>query len=85
MKRFREYQSSILFMLLSGVVLGCCVSAAPAQFTLNGYWDLRTPNPSEDGTILDTFLQLQQNGNTITGRLIRWHHSIPIAGALKHQ
>ena len=84
MKRFREYQSSILFMLLSGVVLGCCVSAAPAQFTLNGYWDLRTPNPSEDGTILDTFLQLQQNGNTITGRLIRWHHSIPIAGALKH-
>jgi alpha-galactosidase len=55
---------------------------AAAQSHLDGYWDLRAPNPSGDGTILDTFFQLQQSGNVITGSLIRWHHPVPITGML---
>jgi alpha-galactosidase len=67
------------------IVLSCVAACSgAAQSPLNGYWDLRAPNPSGDGTILDTFLQLQQNGNAITGTLIRGRHSAPIAGTLEN-
>jgi alpha-galactosidase len=53
-----------------------------SQSNVDGYWNLKVQNPSGDGTTLDTYFQLQQSGDTITGRLIRWHHTIPIAGTM---
>jgi alpha-galactosidase len=66
------------------VLRGLCPSAAAAQSSLNGYWDLRVPNPTGDGTFLDTYFQLRQDGTAIHGQLIRWHNELPIAGTFEH-
>ncbi len=64
----------------------CCMAPtlAPAQSKLDGYWELRAPNPSGDGTFRDTYFQLQQSGSDVRGSLIRWHSMIPIVGTLRH-
>src|SRR5258708_5340133 len=58
------------------VALSCCmffgmVRPSVAQTDLSGYWDVRTPNPSGDGTFRDTYFEIQQTGETIGGTLIR--------------
>jgi len=55
--------------------------AAPAD--LSGYWDVRTPNPSGDGTYRDTYFEIQQTGETLGGSLIRRPRGIPITGTFK--
>jgi alpha-galactosidase len=55
---------------------------ANAQTDLTGYWDLRTPNPT-DGTFRDTYIQLQQTGDAISGTLLRRPNGIPISGSFK--
>ena len=54
-----------------------------AQADLSGYWDVRTPNPSGDGTSRDTYFEFQQSGETLSGTLIRRPNGIPIAGTFK--
>jgi alpha-galactosidase len=65
----------------------CCffamVPPCAAQANLSGYWDVRTPNPGDDGTFRDTYFEIQQSGETISGRLIRGTSGIPIAGTFK--
>ena len=58
-------------------------SAAMAQTNLSGYWDVKTPNPSNDGTFRDTYFEIQQTGETIGGTLIRRPNGIPIQGTFK--
>ncbi len=82
MRRFIGGTKSVVSMVLSCVAVCGFAPAATAQSQLNGYWDLRAPNPSGDGTIRETFFQIQQKGNAITGSLIRGHHTMPIAGTL---
>ena len=57
-------------------------SSAHAQ-DLNGYWDVRTPNANGDGTFRDTFFHIEQNGEAISGELIRRPNGIPITGTFK--
>ena len=69
-------------------LLVCCsvfgfARASVAQADLNGYWDIRTPSPNGDGTFRDTYLEIEQSGESISGMLIRQPHGIPIAGTLK--
>ncbi len=61
-------------LLLSGM-------AAQAQSELNGYWDLRVP--VSDGTYRETFFELRQSGDDISGRLLgRGPNGTPVAGTL---
>ncbi len=71
--------------LLAGV-MACCLAPAvmAAQHRLDGYWELRVPNPDGDGTFRDTYLQLRQSGGDVRGSLVRWHDALPLAGTLKN-
>jgi alpha-galactosidase len=80
MNRIGSRTSSVLAVVLSCAAASVCAAQSP----LNGYWDLRAPNPSGDGTTLDTFFHLQQKGNAITGELIRGRHTVPVAGTVDH-
>ena len=68
-------------------VVGCnsaFAAQAQAQSTdLTGYWDLRTPNANNDGTFRDTYFEIQQSGEAISGSLIRRPNGIPITGTFK--
>ena len=50
---------------------------------LSGYWDVSTPNPNGDGTSRHTFFHIEQNGEAISGELIRRPSGIPINGTFK--
>jgi alpha-galactosidase len=70
------------------VVLFCCAflgiaRPAVAQVDLSGYWDVRMPNASLDGTFRDTYFEIRQTGDTISGMLIRRPNGIPITGSFK--
>ena len=70
------FGTSLLFS--SALILPCA-----AQADLSGYWDVRTPNPGGDGTHRDTYFQIQQTGETLSGTLIRRPNGIPITGTFK--
>jgi hypothetical protein len=84
MRRFVGRKSVVAMMFLSCLAMCSYPAPAAAQSQLDGYWDLRTPNPSGDGTVRDTFFELQQKGTAVTGELIRWHHAVPLSGTLDH-
>jgi len=68
------------------LVLGCFligIRPSLAQTGLTGYWDSRTPNAGGDGTFRDTYFEIQQSGETISGNLIRRPNGIPITGTFK--
>jgi alpha-galactosidase len=54
-----------------------------AQTDLTGYWDVRTPNPGGDGTYRDTYFEIHQTGEDLSGTLIRRPNGIPIKGTFK--
>ena len=57
--------------------------AAHAQGDLSGYWDLRVPNG--DGTFRETFFQLTQAGNALTGKWFgRDSNGIPMEGTVEN-
>ncbi len=59
-----------------------CAHPAMAQTDLTGYWILRVPNG--DGTTRDSFIQLEQNGEALSGTLSgRGPRGIPITGTFK--
>ena len=89
-QRYWRVTMRLLFRASTGFffVLFCCLFfgvARPsiAQTDLNGYWDMRTPNPGGDGTFRDTYFEIQQSGETISGMLIRRPNGIPITGTFK--
>ena len=56
-------------------------AGARAQAGLDGYWDLRVP--VGDGTFRDTFFELHQSGDAITGHLLgRGPDGLPVIGTL---
>jgi|SRR6185437_794191 len=64
--------------------VNACAAQAQAQpADLTGYWDLRTPNANNDGTFRDTYFEIQQTGEAISGSLIRRPNGIPITGTFK--
>ena len=73
---------------LASLVLSALIFVAPAalfaqadQTDLNGYWELRVPNP--DGTFRETFFELHQNGSALTGNLLgRSPQGIPLTGTV---
>ncbi|HKD86100.1 MAG TPA: glycoside hydrolase family 27 protein [Terriglobales bacterium] len=69
--------------LLAAVLL-LFVGAAAAQ-DLTGYWDVRTPSYSGDGTFRDTYFRIEQSGETVSGELIRKPAGIPITGTFKDE
>ncbi len=75
--------STGFFAVLSCCVLFGVVRPSAAQTDLSGYWDVRTPNPSLDGTFRDTYFEIRQTGETISGMLIRRPNGIPITGSFK--
>jgi alpha-galactosidase len=83
MNRVLTRPGAFIYLLCSLVLCSLC-RFAEAQSDLSGYWDLRVPNPSGDGTFLDTYFHLQTDGSAIHGKLIRWHDELPIAGTLDH-
>jgi alpha-galactosidase len=55
---------------------------AAAQTDLSGYWVLRVPNG--DGTIRDTYFELKENGESITGTLLgRGPNGTPVSGSFQ--
>jgi alpha-galactosidase len=55
---------------------------ASAQSDLNGYWNFRVSN--NDGTYRETYFQLEQSGQTLTGKLYgRNAEGLPIEGTAK--
>jgi alpha-galactosidase len=83
-KRVLRSVNGFIFLLFCSIVFCGLSRSAAAQSSLNGYWDLRVPNPSGDGTFSDTYLQLQLDGTVIHGQLIRGHHELPIEGTFEH-
>ena len=61
----------------------CLARPARAQTDLSGYWDARLPNPNGDGTFRDVYFHIEQQGETISGELIRRPNGIPITGTFK--
>ena len=63
----------------------CCVllqQTAVAQADLSGYWVFHVPNG--DGTVRDTFFELKENGEAITGLLLgRGLNGLPLIGTFK--
>ncbi len=56
-------------------------AGAWAQTGLDGYWDLRVP--VGDGTFRETFFELHQSGDAVTGRLLRrGPDGLPVTGTL---
>src|SRR6202046_873527 len=82
MPRFSRILMGPFALLLCFSVFGFA-RASSAQADLNGYWDLRTPNPNGDGTFRDTYLEIEQNGESISGMLIRQPHGIPVPATYK--
>jgi alpha-galactosidase len=72
-------QCSVLFL--------CCLvlqqtPLAHAQSDLSGYWVLHVPNG--DGTVRDTYFELKEDGESITGTLLgRGPNGTPINGTFK--
>jgi alpha-galactosidase len=83
--RKRRYLKGLLFRAL--IVVLCCpvlqfAPQAVAQTSLAGYWVLHVDNG--DGTVRDTFFELKQEGETISGTLFgRGPHGTPIVGTFK--
>jgi alpha-galactosidase len=83
--RKRWYLRGLLFRFL--IVVLCCpvfqfAPQAAAQTNLGGYWVLHVDNG--DGTVRDTFFELKQDGDSITGTLFgRGPHGTPITGTFK--
>src|SRR5580658_9823485 len=68
--------------LLSIAVLASAVGLLYAQASLTGYWVFRVSRG--DGTFNDSFFELNQEGETISGRAIRGSGEAPISeGTLK--
>ena len=80
---YRLFRAFMWVFALSGCIFFGMVRPSAAQTDLSGYWDVRTPNPSQDGTFRDTYFEIQQTGETISGTLIRRPNGIPITGTLK--
>jgi len=63
------------------VMLLFCSLTGHAQSSLNGYWDFRSSNG--DGTYRETFFQLEQNGDKLTGKWFgRDPNGVPMQGML---
>lgn len=60
----------------------CGLGSAIHAQDLTGYWDVRTPNGT-DGTFRHTYFHIEQNGDAITGELIRRPKGISISGTFK--
>ena len=71
----RWFLAVIIFALFG---LGSAIHAQD----LTGYWDVRTPN-GNDGTFRHTYFYIEQNGDAITGELIRRPNGISISGTFK--
>ena len=82
------HRLSRIFIGPSALLLCCSVFGsvrpAVAQADLTGYWDMCSPNQNGDGTFRDTYLQIQQSGESISGILIRQPHGISITGEYKY-
>jgi alpha-galactosidase len=78
--KFRSSCCSSLFVFAALLSVG---SVGIAAQDLNGYWDVRTPQPNGDGTFRETYFHLQQSGETISGELIRRPTGIPITGTFQ--
>jgi alpha-galactosidase len=79
----RLLSSSRLVLIASVALAFCGLGSAVHAQDLNGYWDVSTPNPNGDGTSRHTFFHIEQNGETISGELIRKPTGIPINGTFK--
>ncbi|WP_255460940.1 glycoside hydrolase family 27 protein [Edaphobacter albus] len=67
---------------LNAIALIAFSLPAFAQGDLTGYWNLRAPNG--DGTYREIFFQLEQHGETLTGKWLgRAPDGIPIEGSIK--
>jgi alpha-galactosidase len=83
--RKHRYLKGLVFRCL--IVVLCCpvlqfAPQAAAQTSLAGYWVLHVDNG--DGTFRDTYFEMKQDGETITGTLLgRGPHGTPITGTFK--
>jgi Alpha-galactosidase len=81
MKRVSIPTPMNLFLLVC--LLLTTLPSAFAQSDLSGYWDFRVPN--DDGTFRETYFEVQQKGETLTGRLFgRTPQGPPLEGTIKN-
>ncbi len=59
--------TQIVFTLLLAVCPAAMLAQAQPSSDLSGYWDLQIPN--SDGSMRETYFQIQQSGDTLTGHL----------------
>jgi alpha-galactosidase len=75
----RSAQLRPIFVMLFLCLLSHSARQAAAQTDLSGYWVLHAQNP--DGVVLDTYFQIKQSGQTISGTLFgRGPHGTPFKG-----
>ena len=82
MRRLFRVSTGYFTLLFCSLFFGV-VRPSVAQTDLTGYWNMRTPNPGGDGTFRDTYFEIQQSGEVISGMLIRRPNGIPITGTFK--
>ena len=76
-KEVRRLRGRVLFgaiLAFSSLLLGALPAAA--QTDLTGFWVLRVP--TGDGNFRESFLDLKQSGEKVTGRILRNGHETPI-------
>src|SRR5512144_2475578 len=75
----RNFLSCLILLLL---VMLCAAPLASAQNDLTGFWVLKVP--TGDGNVRETFFDLKQDGDVLTGKMVRDSRETPITdGSVK--
>src|SRR5258706_13295038 len=76
MKRFTLITAAVALIVVTLLL--------QAQTNVTGYWVFRIPRANGDGTFQESFFELKQDGDTVTGRAILGNREAPISdGTLK--
>src|SRR5258708_18599274 len=69
-------KSRLLNIVLISIILMLLGASAWTQADLSGFWVFRVP--TGDGNFRETFFELKQNGEAITGKVLAGGREVPI-------
>ena len=82
MKRFAQLSLAV-FVVSFSFLFPAVAAHAETSTNVTGYWDARLPSPNGDGTFRDVYFHIEQQGDSISGELIRHPAGIPIKGTVE--
>src|SRR5258706_12030164 len=71
MKRFTLITAAVALIVVTLLL--------QAQMNVTGYWVFRVPRANGDGTFQESFFELKQDGESVTGRAVFGNREAPIS------